>query len=274
MTDELAPDALDVAARADVAASTTAFEVTVEAVVRRLAPQHLRALAAGIAAGWPEHALRSAVPTSGFAEAVGALRASQREHGVSDAEAAAFLRGLVAGRAQRTEVRVESVWSGPDSHAVPVRATAPVLVELVHQATRELVFMTYSAKLYEPLREALAEAVGRGVRVDAVVETIAGAGGALAGAEPAAAFSGVDGVHLWHWPPERRPAGNAKMHAKLAVADREVLLVTSANLTQSGVGNNIEAGLLVYGGTAPQRVAEHVAELTAKGVLAPLRRRG
>jgi hypothetical protein len=39
----------------------------------------------------------------------------------------------------------------------------------------------------------------------------------------------------------------------LAVADRHVLFVTSANLTQSGVAKNIEAGLLVRGGTAPAR---------------------
>ena len=37
------------------------------------------------------------------------------------------------------------------------------------------------------------------------------------------------------------------MHAKLAVADRRVLGVTSANLTQSGVAKNIEAGLLIRG---------------------------
>jgi phosphatidylserine/phosphatidylglycerophosphate/cardiolipin synthase-like enzyme len=42
----------------------------------------------------------------------------------------------------------------------------------------------------------------------------------------------------------------AKMHAKLAVADRRVLLITSANLTRSGVTKNIEAGLLIRGGTA------------------------
>ena len=40
------------------------------------------------------------------------------------------------------------------------------------------------------------------------------------------------------------------MHAKLTVADRRVLLVTSADLTQSGVAKNIEAGLLIRGGTA------------------------
>lgn len=61
------------------------------------------------------------------------------------------------------------------------------------------------------------------------------------------------------------------MHAKLVVADRRVLLVSSANLTQSGVSHNIEAGLLVRGGTAPVRAAEHIAELRATGVLERLR---
>ena len=60
------------------------------------------------------------------------------------------------------------------------------------------------------------------------------------------------------------------MHAKLALADRRDLLVSSVNLTASGVEHSIEAGLLVTGGSAPQRAAEHIAELQAKGVLAPL----
>jgi phosphatidylserine/phosphatidylglycerophosphate/cardiolipin synthase-like enzyme len=61
------------------------------------------------------------------------------------------------------------------------------------------------------------------------------------------------------------------MHAKIAVADRHTLLVTSANLTQSGVATNIEAGLLVHGGHAPRRAAEHVSHLIATGVLVRLR---
>lgn len=43
-----------------------------------------------------------------------------------------------------------------------------------------------------------------------------------------------------------------------------------ANLTQSGVDRNIEAGLLIQGGAAPQRAAEHVAELKTRGVLVRL----
>ncbi|HZB30227.1 MAG TPA: phospholipase D-like domain-containing protein [Streptosporangiaceae bacterium] len=60
------------------------------------------------------------------------------------------------------------------------------------------------------------------------------------------------------------------MHAKVAIADRRVLLVTSANLTQSGVAKNIEAGLLIRGGTVPVRAAEHIAELQAAGTLVRL----
>jgi phosphatidylserine/phosphatidylglycerophosphate/cardiolipin synthase-like enzyme len=53
------------------------------------------------------------------------------------------------------------------------------------------------------------------------------------------------------------------MHAKLTVDDRHVLFVSSANLTQSGVTKNIEAGLLVRGGPAPVRAAEHIDALRA-----------
>ncbi|WP_229835093.1 DISARM system phospholipase D-like protein DrmC, partial [Dactylosporangium sucinum] len=148
--------------------------------------------------------------------------------------------------------------------------TAQVLVELVGEAVHELLLMTYSAKPYQPLLDALSAAVGRGVAVTVVVETLQGAGSALAGAEPAAAFASVTGVQLWHWPTDQRAEHGAKMHAKIAVADRRVLLVSSANLTQAGIGKNIEAGLLVRGGVAPVRAAEHIAELRAQGVLARL----
>lgn len=249
-----------------------AFQAAAEAAADRLGPEYLRAFADRLGGGWPEEAVRHAVPVPEFAEAVGPVLAAQRADGVPAAEAAAYLRGLAAGHAQRSAaMRVESVWSGPSSHPVPVRATAQVLVELVAEANHELVLMTYSAKPHPPLLAALAAALGRGVGVTVVVETLAGAGSALGGAEPAEAFASVPGVQLWHWPVDQRPGQGAKMHAKIAVADRRVLLVSSANLTQSGVARNIEAGLLVRGGSAPRRAAEHVAELTARGVLTRLR---
>ena len=166
--------------------------------------------------------------------------------------------------------RVESVWSGPHHHAVPVRSTAQALVDLVAGAVDRLWLMTYSARPHPPVVDALCAARSRGAAVSVVVETLQGAAGALGGPEPAAAFLAVPGVELWHWPVAHRPDRSARMHAKIAVADRRALLVSSANLTQSGVDANIEAGLLVRGGAAPQRAAEHLDRLVADGTLARL----
>ncbi|MET9659599.1 phospholipase D-like domain-containing protein [Streptomyces sp. NPDC006510] len=67
----------------------------------------------------------------------------------------------------------------------------------------------------------------------------------------------------------RDPAsdGHAGRHAKLAVADRRVLFLGSANLTESAARRNIEAGVLARGGRAPQRAADHMVELQRRGVL-------
>jgi phosphatidylserine/phosphatidylglycerophosphate/cardiolipin synthase-like enzyme len=246
------------------------FEAAVASAVVRLGPAQLRVLADRIAEGATRGLVVEALP--GFPDEAAAIHdAARRVDGLTAHAAAAYLRGAAAALAHRdAAVHVESVWSGPSSHAVPVRATARVLVELVAEAATELVLMTYSARPYEPLLDALGDAIARGVAVTVVVETLQGAGSALAGQEPAAAFARLPGVQLWHWPVARRPDTGARMHAKLAVADRRVLLVSSANLTQSGAENNIEAGVLVRGGTPPRRAAEHVAELKTRGILTRL----
>jgi phosphatidylserine/phosphatidylglycerophosphate/cardiolipin synthase-like enzyme len=108
---------------------------------------------------------------------------------------------------------VETVWSGPGSPHVPVRATAAVLADVVREARRELLLMTCSARRYQPLAAALQAAVGRGVQVSVVVETLHGAGSALGGDEPYQAFTPVDGIALWHWPTAKRTEAGAKMRA-------------------------------------------------------------
>lgn len=232
-------------------------------LLTRLGAQTLRAVADHAMAGWPAEAILRDTPSAG--PLLDALAGTDRS------AALAYLTGRAAGYAQRTaEVSVETVWSGPASHHVPVRATAAVLADLVSDARHELVLMTYSARPQPQLTAALQSAVSRGVAVSVVVETLQGAGSALGGEEPYQAFTTVSGVELWHWPAERRTEPGAKMHAKLAVADRRILLITSANLTQSGVAKNIEAGLLVRGGAAPQRAAEHVDALRSSGQLTRL----
>ncbi|HET9256090.1 MAG TPA: DISARM system phospholipase D-like protein DrmC [Pseudonocardiaceae bacterium] len=250
--------------------TTDRFEHAVSQAIETLGPARLRALAEGILGGH-RALIPGQVAVAGFADVARTVLAAQEQAGLMDVEAAAYLRGVAVGYAQRAQAqRVESVWTGPSSHAVPVRATAQVLVDVVAAAHSELLLMTYSAKPYPPLLAALSDAIDRGVAVSAVVETLQGAGSALSGAEPATAFASIPAIQLWHWPLTCRTEPGAKMHAKLAVADRTVLLVSSANLTSAGVSTNLEAGLLIRGGTAPLRAAEHIRELKAQGVLARL----
>lgn len=249
----------------------TSLADAVGEAVARLGPTRLRVIADGIEAGSSLTALCSAESVAGFAHAARAIRLALTNEAVPDPLGAAYLHGVADGFERSADAeRIESVWSGPSSYAVPVRSTAQALVELVHDAADELLLMTYSAKPYLPVIDALTGARDRGVAVSVVVETLQGAAGAIAGVEPAAAFRQVPGVELWHWPSGARTEPGAKMHAKIAVADRRALLVSSANLTQSGIGTNIEAGVLVHGGYAPRRAAEHVTHLIAAGVLARL----
>jgi phosphatidylserine/phosphatidylglycerophosphate/cardiolipin synthase-like enzyme len=109
----------------------------------------------------------------------------------------------------------------------------------------------------------------RGVDVTVIVETLVGAGGLLRGEEPAKAFKDIAAIQLFHWPIEIRDNLNSRMHAKLAIADRRVLFVSSVNLAGSAVERSMEAGVLVTGGHAPPRAAEHIDELRSRRILRP-----
>ncbi len=249
-----------------------AFADAARAAVRSLTREHVELLASRLEDGASTAGVSDAVALPAYGEAATRILNAIGQTGMDRDTAATYLRALAEGYALgRAAQRVEVVWSGPTSSAVPVRATARVLTDLISDARHELILMTYSAWPYQPLTEALTAAVSRDVRVIAVVETLAGARGALAGEEPAAAFVAVPSVQVWHWPIAKRTEHSSKMHAKLAVADESVLFVCSANLTPSGIGTNIEAGLLIRGGPAPARAAEHVHQLQASGALQPFR---
>ncbi|MCD0485982.1 DISARM system phospholipase D-like protein DrmC [Streptacidiphilus sp. ASG 303] len=251
--------------------SRRAFEAAAAAAAAALGPVQTRSLAGLLARGRSRESVLGAVQVAAALPAVAGLLDAADADGVTSYEAAAYLRGFTAAwTQQRDRVEVRTVWSGPSSRGVPVRATAQVLVQVVNDAREEILAMTYSARPFPPLIRALRAATARDVRVDIVVETRLGAAGLLDGPEPAEAFRQVPGVQLWHWPAGERTVPGARQHAKVAVADRRVLFLGSANLTSAGARRNIEAGVVVRGGSVPQRAAEHIRELQRVGVLKPL----
>jgi phosphatidylserine/phosphatidylglycerophosphate/cardiolipin synthase-like enzyme len=82
-----------------------------------------------------------------------------------------------------------------------------------------------------------------------------------------------DAAAFYVWPAALRISqggGHAAMHAKCAVADRRTAFVTSANLTGAAMTDNMELGLVVRGGDAPKRIANHFDALIAAETLRKL----
>ncbi|MFJ4097342.1 DISARM system phospholipase D-like protein DrmC [Kitasatospora sp. NPDC089913] len=251
--------------------TTPRFEAAAASAVAALGPQRARALAALLEQGRGAEYAVGEFPSSRTSGEVREVYRAIGAESIPAAAAAAYLRGFSAAWGERRgDAEVTTVWSGPGTPGVPVRSTARVLTEVVREARTELLAMTYAARPYRPLLQALGDAVIRGVEVHIVVETREGAGRLLDGPEPAETFRPLTGVRLWHWPVNRRDHPSARQHAKLAVADRRILFLGSANLTESGVRRNLEAGTVVRGGAAPERAAEHILALMRQGVLRPL----
>lgn len=155
---------------------------------------------------------------------------------------------------------VEVVITGPDSPAAPVRLTSEVVRQLIDDARKRVMLVSYAAYQMPSIISALDRAAARGVRIDLILESpefLEGGGGAAAYAK----------YRTYHWPFEQREHSEAKLHAKAVIVDSRNVLLTSANMTNSAYDKNIEVGVLCRGGTTAQRVQRHFDSLIARGVL-------
>jgi phosphatidylserine/phosphatidylglycerophosphate/cardiolipin synthase-like enzyme len=168
---------------------------------------------------------------------------------------------------ERDAEKLDLVATGPSSPFVSIRHTRSVLLELIDRAQRELILVSYAAYKVPALVDALGRARQRSVVVRLILESTADSAGALThdGAE---AFKALrDGIEIYVWPLEKRPAGS-RLHAKVAVADGEVAFVTSANFTGHALDQNLEVGVLVTGGHTPRQLRDHFHALISGGTLA------
>ncbi len=201
-----------------------------------------------------------------FAAMVGRLfRQWEREPKVSAAglalavEAAGQACDLDRGRS------VRPVWTGPDA-GQPVRLTASVIAEVIEAAKQRLLVISFAAYKIPQVMAGLEAAAQRGVVVDIVLETAEDSRGALS-FDQLPAFARLEDVRVWHWPAEKRPKAGGSLHAKAIVADDDVALVTSANLTGHALSHNIELGLVARDRSAASRITSHVYGLMRGGFL-------
>ncbi|WP_334169936.1 DISARM system phospholipase D-like protein DrmC [Zoogloea sp.] len=188
-------------------------------------------------------------------------------------DVANILRGAAhAVASERRRQHVELVWSGPTVHSSTLRSTGPALLELIKGAKESIYLVTFAAYKVPEIAEAIATAVDRGVRVVFVLENEAVSGGKVT-FDPLPHLRGRSArepmVYVWPVSERRRDARGryGTLHAKFAVVDRCRLLISSANLTEDALDLNIELGVLLTGGTAPNEAATNIDALIRLEIL-------
>lgn len=150
-------------------------------------------------------------------------------------------------RGQETH-QVEILWSGPSPAGhLSARRIDQALYDSIESAKEEILLVTFAAVKIERLAAALIKAAERGVKIRLVLEFEEASEGQLSfDALNAFPRSLVDVSEVYFWPSEMRERNQAgkpgKLHAKLAVIDN-IVLVSSANLTDDAFTRNLELGV-------------------------------
>lgn len=175
----------------------------------------------------------------------------------------------------QTEQHIELLWSGPSpADKIPARRIDQALYDLIAEAKREILLVTFAAAKIDRLVEALLMASQRGVRIRLILEFAEASEGQLSydalKAFPAALAAAAE---IYYWPIEMRERNQAgrpgKLHAKIAVIDNSVL-VSSANLTEDAFSRNLEVGVLVQNSRFNEAIKRHLDVLIATNVLIPI----
>jgi phosphatidylserine/phosphatidylglycerophosphate/cardiolipin synthase-like enzyme len=178
--------------------------------------------------------------------------------------------GLLAAaeveKCQRRHQRIELVWTGPDSHMIPLRRTDQAILQLIDEAQETLHIVSFAVHKVEAIAQALVRAAQRGVSIAIYLETPDASEGRIAFDTIGALGHEVGQLaQIYVWPVEKRlqaaDGRHGSLHAKIALADGQMMLVSSANLTEYALTLNMEMGLLVQGGPLPGQVEAHLERL-------------
>ena len=167
--------------------------------------------------------------------------------------------------------KLELVWTGPASK-IPVRQTRQVLSQIIGGAQKELLIVSFVVFKIPEILELLKSALRRGVTITCVFESPEESDGKIT----FQGFADFDDeilrqIKILVWDKEMRPiSADGKigtLHAKVAVADRLISFISSANLTVNAMTLNMELGLLLEDKITAREIAEHFEQLARNGVL-------
>ena len=154
---------------------------------------------------------------------------------------------------------LEILWTGPQTAAVPVRQTETALCELIDSANKDLFIVSFVAYKADKVYKAIHSALGRGVTVRILTESSKENGGSLEGDPAEILKKKFPDAKFYRW--EDDSSSQHVVHAKCAIADRDAVLVTSANLTGAAMSKNMELGLLVKDRNVAGKLQRHFKAL-------------
>lgn len=186
--------------------------------------------------------------------------------------ASALLTASLTSSLAESRGTTEMVWTGPSTGMIPVRHTEQVLCEVIRAARWRLFLVSFVAYNIDSILKELRNAVGRNVELNILLELSSAHGGRISVDSAKLVRDSLPSanIYIWDQSSTTKKDGVGAVHAKCAVADGSVAFVTSANLTTAAMERNIELGVLVRGGTLPDRLHRHLEALVTTGVIKPI----
>ncbi len=177
--------------------------------------------------------------------------------------------------AAKDELSVELVWTGPTSEGMLLRRTEQVLLQLIREAQREIILVSFAVYKIPEIAKALSAAIKQGITLRIIAETPESSEGKIPfGVTTALGAEIIQQAQIFIWQRSKRPTDAegryGSLHAKCAIADRKHLFISSANLTEYALTLNMEMGLLVHGEDLAYQAAEHIDRLIQQEFLVPL----
>lgn len=187
---------------------------------------------------------------------------------VSPQELAGLIRGAsFAYDLAKNEVIAELIWTGPITPIVSTRRTEQALLEVIDAASCSLFMTSFVAYKVPSIVAAIESAIQRGVAVSMLLESSDQHGGAISVDAIGKMRELLPEVILYHWADKGDEFEDAKVHAKVAVADQSKCFISSANLTGHAMEKNMEAGVVIQGGSVPDALHKHLNALVTTKVI-------
>jgi len=244
----------------------------IAALVSLVSPEKVRAVAARVRltdANKAAAVLPSVVGTPVASIVVEQLATAWQNTKVSSGELASMLIAASHVYAKAaSEQSTELVWTGPTTPFVSARRTEQALLQVINSAEQSLFITSFVAYDVSTVVKALNVATARGVSITMLLESSQNHGGSINIDVIGKMRDLVPGAQIYAWRNKTGEFVDGRVHAKVAVADSRFCFITSANLTGYAMERNMEAGVLISGGSIPKLLTDHLGSLVSTKIIA------